>query len=319
MEPIDEEFFQLHHIEYVDIIGRGGYGVIFKVFSPHYQQHFALKRIPAEKFDSSEVECMIAINSSSIVPLYHYYYFNEYVYLLMEYCPGSVDKLVVSSRQSSEPLSLDKIYYIAHGMASSLSECHHKEIIHGDVKPSNFLIDKYGRIKICDFGLSHKKIIGQNDSKYAGTLLYLAPEVLMRKPYDAYKEKFNTAVDLLNSRCPAIETTIPKQFLAYFSDYAKSLTEIGQNAFMNCINLYQINIPSTVQSVGPSAFLGCYNLQCGLKIENNSTSFRSSLVTVSKIPQRCIKQCISQCTENKGEIQLTTTYVFIILPCFGIF
>ena len=46
--------------------------------------------------------------------------------------------------------------------------------------------------------------------------------------YDAYKEKFNTAVDLLNSRCPAIETTIPKQFLAYFSDYAKSLTEIGQ-------------------------------------------------------------------------------------------
>ena len=187
MEPCDAEFFEKENIQYISTIGKGGYGIIYQVYLPQYQQKFALKRIPTEKFNSMEVECMIAITSTSIVPLYNYYHYKTFTYLLMEYCPDSVDKLISSSQHNQQPRPHDKIYFLARGMATSLYDCHQRNIIHGDVKPSNFLLDKYGRVKICDFGLSHKKSNDDKDSNYAGTLLYIAPEILKRKPFDAYK------------------------------------------------------------------------------------------------------------------------------------
>ena len=41
---------------------------------------------------------------------------------------------------------------------------------HGNIKPSNFLIDKYGRIKICDFGLSQKITEEPNTINLVATL-----------------------------------------------------------------------------------------------------------------------------------------------------
>ena len=187
MEQVDAEFMEKEHIQFISTIGKGGYGIIYEVYLPQYQQTFALKRIPTEKFNATEVECMIAITSTSIVPLYYYYHYKQNTYLLMEYCPNSIDKLISNAQKRDDPIPSDKMYSLARGMATSLYDCHQRHIVHGDVKPSNFLIDKYGRVKICDFGLSHMKSDDEKDSNYAGTLLFIAPEILKRKPFDAYK------------------------------------------------------------------------------------------------------------------------------------
>ena len=72
-----------------------------------------------------------------------------------------------------------------------------------------------------------------------------------------------------------------------------SVVRIKEHAFENCTNLRFINIPQSVQFVGDHAFYGCKKLQCGILIENTSSSFRGDLVSKAMLPDKCIKSCDS--------------------------
>lgn len=176
------QIFEGFGLKYIETIAKGSYGTVYKVFSYQYQQEFALKKIPAEKFNDSEIQCMIEIRSSNIVPLYKYYRYQKSVYLLMEYCPRSIDSFILEGPTQS----LEKQYQIANGLAMALKSCHDFGIYHGDVKPSNFLIDKYGRIKICDFGFSQKIETDEYNTEFRGTIFFEAPEIINKQPFDCF-------------------------------------------------------------------------------------------------------------------------------------
>ena len=154
-------------------LGNGSYGSVHLVFSKQYNQCFALKKIPFKEFQKVEVDSLAILNHNNIVRLYKYYIVNDYVYLLLEYCPFAVDKLI-EEKTILHPH--DCISY-AYGLLQGLDYCHSKNLAHGDIKPSNFLIDSFGRIKITDFGMAmFKKANGLCD-KYSGCFIFMAPEL----------------------------------------------------------------------------------------------------------------------------------------------
>ncbi|EAX99870.1 surface antigen BspA-like [Trichomonas vaginalis G3] len=76
-----------------------------------------------------------------------------------------------------------------------------------------------------------------------------------------------------------------------------STTNIGEGAFMSCINLVSIMIPSdSVIEISQNAFEGCDHLSCGCEIENQSKTFLTTLISISKLPSRCTHDCLSLCS-----------------------
>ena len=95
-----------------------------------------------------------------------------------------------------------------------------------------------------------------------------------------------------------------------------SISTIDSYAFENCIKLRTINLPICVETVGDRAFANCKHLQCGLFIDNESSDFRKSLRTISKMPAKCFVSCDSICTHiNSYFMSLAAfrSYVFISL------
>ena len=149
MNEKDQKYMEMKGFICLSEIGSGGFGMVYLIYDRYYKEKFALKSVHSERFNQSEVQCMKNITSPYVLNLYNYEFYCDNVYLLMEFCPSNLKKSIYNGAINEKNI----IPYV-HGILKSIKACHDNSISHGDIKPSNFLIDKYGRIKICDFGLS---------------------------------------------------------------------------------------------------------------------------------------------------------------------
>jgi len=114
--------------------------------------------------------------------------FGDPPYIVMPFCPGG--SLVDLIRKHPGGLPEDRVEQILRDVLSGLAAAHERGIVHGDVKPSNILLDGNGRALLTDFGLSHLTEAMAADASIqqsislergrdvlAGTLAYMAPEV----------------------------------------------------------------------------------------------------------------------------------------------
>ncbi|KAF6252116.1 kinase-like domain-containing protein [Scenedesmus sp. NREL 46B-D3] len=101
--------------------------------------------------------------------------------LVTEHMPHSLHRVLYE--QQGVALDRKRVLSLATDVARALLYLHHvarPAVVHRDVKPANFLLDRAWRVKIADFGLA------ANSSKQAnaGTPSYMAPELLQAgKPY----------------------------------------------------------------------------------------------------------------------------------------
>lgn len=59
---------------------------------------------------------------------------------------------------------------------------HSHNVIHGDIKCANVLINKEGQIKLTDFGTA--QVIKKSSKEYMGTCGFMAPEILKGESYN---------------------------------------------------------------------------------------------------------------------------------------
>lgn len=183
MDDQERDFFDKQSIEFARVIAEGGFGVIYLVYHSVYDQHFALKKVPEDRFKEDEVECLKQLDQPNIISLYNTYKFQNYVYLLMEYCPYDLYHLL----KKSPDTPIETLGKYCHDILMAIKACHDHNIAHNDIKPSNLLIDKYGRIKICDFGLTSVYDDMKCKSTYKGTMLFKAPELFRKQDYNPMK------------------------------------------------------------------------------------------------------------------------------------
>ncbi|EAY15917.1 CAMK family protein kinase [Trichomonas vaginalis G3] len=183
MNARDECFLKMKNFQFRDVIGCGACGVVYLVYDPLYRREFALKSIKESKFNKNEVDCMKQVDDSNIVRLYNYDYYDGSVYLLMEYCPTSLDRYI----RRKSILSHEQMIKYATGILKAIRACHHCHVAHLDIKPANFLIDYYDRIRVCDFGFSSIHSDSELDRTCEGSVPFMAPEIIQGKPHDSFK------------------------------------------------------------------------------------------------------------------------------------
>ena len=104
--------------------------------------------------------------------------YEDNAYIVMEYCSrGSLDELLSNpSLEIDNDMRMSWLLDVATGMAFLHS--HKPSVIHRDLKPKNILIDEKFTAKVADFGLSIYEGNAAAAASGAGTVRYMAPEVL---------------------------------------------------------------------------------------------------------------------------------------------
>jgi serine/threonine protein kinase len=166
-------------------------------------EYVAIKRVDAQRLLSAgqniqfEIELLKKIHHSNIVQYIESFPDGNDICIVMEYVNGTNlrDFLKNSQAPFSEPFVRKLIYQLF----SAVIYLHNLGIIHRDIKPENILLTQDGNIKLADFGLSNIiDSIRFSPQSFAGTLEYMSPELIEKKPYSFTTDLWNLGVLFLN-------------------------------------------------------------------------------------------------------------------------
>ncbi|XP_030385386.1 citron Rho-interacting kinase [Scaptodrosophila lebanonensis] len=183
--PIVEETRQLRvNVEDFSVkalIGKGYFGTVHLVVERQTSDVYALKKIKKSVVTTSQVkeerDIMSRRNSEWLTSLQYAFQDNDNLYLVMEYLPGG-DLLSLMSRHG--PFDEDLARFYLAELTLALHSLHSMGYVHRDIKPENILIDRFGHIKLADFG--NAAALDRDGHVLSlspvGTPDYIAPELL---------------------------------------------------------------------------------------------------------------------------------------------
>jgi tetratricopeptide (TPR) repeat protein len=184
--------------ELIDRIGSGGMGVVYSAYDRLLRQRIALKRVnhpqrggmqQMRQFRlqlSQEFKVLSALRHPHIVQVLDYGFDADgQPYFTMELLSEAVTVLEASAGQPFE----FKLRLAWQGLLA-LEYLHRHHILHRDLKPHNILVTN-GHLKLLDFGLAvNSGVYAQT----AGTLAYMAPEMLQSQPLTERSDLYSFAV-----------------------------------------------------------------------------------------------------------------------------
>lgn len=186
----------------VELVGAGGFSLVFRATHIASGETVALKLPRAEGFiEHLRREVLVASRfvDPQVVAIREARLEHEPPFLVMAFVEGRELAL------PAEPLPFGEImgaFETFRGIVEVVARMHEADVVHGDLKPGNLRIDAGGRCHVLDLGLARHHVAVRQLStlrasmhsvtgeKLAGTLEYMAPEVLAGEkpgsPADVY-------------------------------------------------------------------------------------------------------------------------------------
>ncbi|TMQ17333.1 MAG: serine/threonine protein kinase [Deltaproteobacteria bacterium] len=152
------------------LLGQGGMGQVYLARDVVLGRSVALKIVGPERGGGlsterflHEARAIARLNHPHVVQLYDFGEYRGGLYLALEYVEGDT----LRERMRAGPLAVDEVLRLARAIADGLSHAHDHGVYHCDLKPSNVMIGKDGRVRVVDFGIART---GDNAaSTFSGT------------------------------------------------------------------------------------------------------------------------------------------------------
>ena len=186
---------RLGSYEIVSTLGVGGMGAVYRAYDSKLQRTVAVK-VLNEGVDErgrplllQEARAASALSHPHICVVYEVGEADGRTFIAMEY----VDGKPLSELIPVNGLPADNVMRYGAQIADALTHAHERGVIHRDLKSSNIIVTKDGLAKVVDFGLARRVAMASPDmptssnvveagTGMAGTLGYMAPEVLRGEP-----------------------------------------------------------------------------------------------------------------------------------------
>ncbi len=215
---VSPESHRIGRYEILDVIGCGGFSVVYRGYDPLHRRPVAIKvcdRYDSETRERFRREAAIGklLAHRNLTSVYDFGADGQALYLVQEYLPGE-DLADMIRRQ--EPHNLGQKLGILAQVASGLACAHSRGIIHRDVKPSNVRVLENGRVKVMDFGSAKRPQVDgllTEIGMVVGTIAYMPPECLLGHPPAACSDVFGFGVlayELLAFRRPFDGNRLPQ-------------------------------------------------------------------------------------------------------------
>jgi TolB-like protein/predicted Ser/Thr protein kinase len=169
--------------ELLEVIGRGGQGVVYRARQKSLNRSVALKVIGLGHWATDahlkrfrrEAEAAASLDHSGIVPIYEVGERDGSCYFSMKLVEGGqLDEVA-----KREPLPIRRAVEIMAKVARIVHYAHEHRILHRDIKPGNILLDDKGEPHLTDFGLARlveSESTVTRTMEVLGTPSYMAPE-----------------------------------------------------------------------------------------------------------------------------------------------
>jgi formylglycine-generating enzyme required for sulfatase activity/tetratricopeptide (TPR) repeat protein len=190
---------RLDHYEILEIMGRGGMGVVLKAFDEVLHRIVAVKVLApqlatnatARKRFVREAQAGAAVCHDHVVTIHAVDEGKAVPYLVMQCVAGLSlqDKL-----DRDGPLGVKEILRIGMQTAEGLAAAHKQGLVHRDIKPANILLENgIERVKITDFGLARAVDDASvtQSGVIAGTPQYMSPEQAHGEAVDHRSDLFS--------------------------------------------------------------------------------------------------------------------------------
>ena len=212
-------------------LGSGGMGVVYSAYDPELDRKVAIKLLRPDLIAGlqgssgtsrlqREAQAMARLNHPHVATVHEVGTHEEQVFVAMEFVDGgTLREWLETERPHAEVLTK----YIDAG--SGLAAAHAAGIVHRDFKPDNVMIDREGRVRVMDFGLSRAHGVGELDGTaegssttlprdidpmatpltetgaIMGTPAYMAPEQHQGRAADERSDQFTFCVSLYEGLC----------------------------------------------------------------------------------------------------------------------
>jgi len=182
----------LEDFNFLAVIGKGNFGKVMLAEEKATQNLYAIKVLKKEfivendeiESTKSEKRVFMAANQERhpfLVNLHSCFQTSTRIYFVMEYVSGGDLMWHIQHQQFNEK----RAKFYACEVLLALEYFHKNNIVYRDLKLDNILLTLEGHIKITDYGLCKENMYhGATTNTFCGTPEFMAPEILLEKPYD---------------------------------------------------------------------------------------------------------------------------------------
>src|SRR5476649_1497977 len=196
----------LGHYVITDKIAQGGMGTVFKALEPALERYVAIKVLrPAYaananyvQYFQEEARAVAALRHPNIIPIYFIGQEGNVVFFSMSFIDGETfENWIETKRWFNEEQAK---WFLSHAVAA-LHSAHKANIVHLDIKPANFLVDRGNNIMLTDFGLAQKIVKDaseEGEREAFGTPAYVSPEQISRAATDQRTDIYSLGATLFH-------------------------------------------------------------------------------------------------------------------------